>query len=173
MRDMGEVQYEPGHRLGHVMKDGRPAIYNHLKLTLSYHKYTADLYRVVGFRAEPMSVDRGSLEPHGESCSIKEGSGPQYVNTAGPTELYFSYSVHWEESDIRWASRWDVYLNMSDVQIHWFSIINSVVVVFFLSGIITMIIIRSSNFSRRICFQTQFRRIPQYLISLFFRFWLP
>ena len=32
---------------------------------------------------------------------------------------------------------------MSDTQIHWFSIINSVVVVFFLSGIITMIIIRT------------------------------
>lgn len=39
-----------------------------------------------------------------------------------------------QESDIKWASRWDTYLTMSDVQIHWFSIINSVVVVFFLSG---------------------------------------
>lgn len=41
---------------------------------------------------------------------------------------------HRQESDIKWASRWDTYLTMSDVQIHWFSIINSVVVVFFLSG---------------------------------------
>lgn len=41
---------------------------------------------------------------------------------------------HCQESDIKWASRWDTYLTMSDVQIHWFSIINSVVVVFFLSG---------------------------------------
>ena len=32
---------------------------------------------------------------------------------------------------------------MSDVQIHWFSIINSVVVVFFLAGILTMIIVRT------------------------------
>lgn len=32
---------------------------------------------------------------------------------------------------------------MSDVQIHWFSIVNSVVVVFFLSGILSMIIIRT------------------------------
>lgn len=35
---------------------------------------------------------------------------------------------------MKWASRWDTYLTMSDVQIHWFSIVNSVVVVFFLSG---------------------------------------
>lgn len=42
-----------------------------------------------------------------------------------------------------WASRWDTYLRMSDVQIHWFSIINSLVVVFFLSGILTMIMVRT------------------------------
>ena len=36
-----------------------------------------------------------------------------------------------------------VYLDLQDTQIHWFSIVNSVVVVFFLSGIITMIIIRT------------------------------
>ncbi len=32
---------------------------------------------------------------------------------------------------------------MTDVQIHWFSIINSVVVVFFLAGILSMIMIRT------------------------------
>ena len=149
MPDTGETQYEPGHRLG-VVREGRPAIYNHLKLTLSYHKYEGDpkseLYRVVGFRAEPMSVDKSGLElTDGGECKIRDPQQPppQFVSTSGKTDLYFTYSVHWEQSDIRWASRWDVYLNMSDVQIHWFSIINSVVVVFFLSGIITMIIIRT------------------------------
>ncbi len=55
----------------------------------------------------------------------------------------FTYEVEWVRSDIRWASRWDTYLAMSDVQIHWFSIINSVVVIFFLAGILTMIIVRT------------------------------
>ena len=54
-----------------------------------------------------------------------------------------TYEVHWEESEIRWASRWDSYLAMTDVQIHWFSIINSLVVVFFLAGILSMIMIRT------------------------------
>lgn len=53
---------------------------------------------------------------------------------SGPTELMFTYEVEWKASDVRWASRWDTYLAMSDVQIHWFSIINSVVVIFFLAG---------------------------------------
>ena len=39
-----------------------------------------------------------------------------------------------QASDIVWASRWDTYLAMSDVQIHWFAIVNSVVIVLFLSG---------------------------------------
>ena len=38
---------------------------------------------------------------------------------------------------------WDTYLAMSDVQIHWFSIINSVIVVFFLAGIVAMIIVKT------------------------------
>lgn len=58
-------------------------------------------------------------------------------------QLFFTYSVEWKESAVSWASRWDTYLGMSDVQIHWFSIINSLVVVFFLSGILTMIMIRT------------------------------
>lgn len=65
------------------------------------------------------------------------------VNPDANNELYFTYSVEWQESAISWASRWDTYLSMSDVQIHWFSIINSLVVVFFLSGILTMIMIRT------------------------------
>lgn len=40
----------------------------------------------------------------------------------------------WKESQVKWASRWDYLLGMNDVQIHWFSIINSLIVVFFLSG---------------------------------------
>jgi len=38
---------------------------------------------------------------------------------------------------------WDTYLAMTDVQIHWFSIINSVIVVFFLAGILSMIIVKT------------------------------
>lgn len=57
------------------------------------------------------------------------------------TSLLFTYEVEWEGSDVRWASRWDTYLAMSDVQIHWFSIINSVIVVFFLSGMIYTILL--------------------------------
>ena len=150
MPDTKEYQYEPGFRLGY-WKDGKATINNHLKFIMSYHKLEDDptnvIYRVVGFRVETFSVDKasyklGAAEENG-GCAIKDNHSPQFVSKEKPTEVFFSYEVEWQESQIRWASRWDIYLTMADVQIHWFSIINSVVVVFFLSGIITMIIIRT------------------------------
>lgn len=55
----------------------------------------------------------------------------------------WSYSVTWEQSSVPWASRWDTLLSMNDVQIHWFSILNSLVVVACLAGFLSVIIIRT------------------------------
>lgn len=54
------------------------------------------------------------------------------ITTHTHTHLY----THLQASDIRWASRWDTYLLMIDDQIHWFSIINSVMIVLFLTGMV-------------------------------------
>jgi len=149
MPDTNEFQYEPGFRLGFMRGDNsdkKAYINNHLNFILSYHHNKEDdKYRVVGFLVETTSIDKNSLSlgSDGKSCSVKEVNKFQEIVKGQKNEVYFSYSVKWKESDIRWASRWDIYLNMADVQIHWFSIVNSVVVVFFLSGIITMIIIRT------------------------------
>lgn len=59
------------------------------------------------------------------------------------TGIVWSYSVQWEESDVEWASRWDIYLKMDDADIHWFSIINSLVTVLFLSAILGFIMVRT------------------------------
>ena len=62
---------------------------------------------------------------------------------ASDLEVVFTYDVKWEYSDIRWASRWDLYLYMGDDQIHWFSIINSLAIVLLLTGIVAMIMMRT------------------------------
>jgi transmembrane 9 superfamily protein 2/4 len=62
---------------------------------------------------------------------------------AEPTEVIWSYDVVWKESEIEWASRWDVYLSMAgryNDDVHWWSIISSSVVVLFLSGLIALIL---------------------------------
>jgi hypothetical protein len=48
-----------------------------------------------------------------------------------------------KESSIKWDSRWDTYLLMKDDQIHLLSIINSLMIVFFLSGMVAMITMRT------------------------------
>merc|ERR1719386_404102 len=59
------------------------------------------------------------------------------------SEVVFTYDVIWQESPLRWASRWDIYLKMTGGQIHWFAILNSVVIVLFLSGMVAMILLRT------------------------------
>lgn len=137
-----DITYEHGYRLGQVDGDNI-YINNHLKFILSYHMYTKDKYRVVGFEVLTGSVNHKELKFEDDTCNFPDNPRPQLVNPSGETKLYFTYSVVWKESKVSWASRWDIYLGMRDVQIHWFSIINSLVVVFFLSGILTMIMIRT------------------------------
>lgn len=140
--DSMEVQFEHGYRLG---QSDRNTVYinNHLKLILSYHMHTKDKYRVVGFEVETMSVNYNEVKFEGDTCNFPDSPRPQIVSETSNTQLFFTYSVEWKRSDVSWASRWDIYLGMHDVQIHWFSIINSLVVVFFLSGILTMIMVRT------------------------------
>lgn len=103
----------------------------------------SETYRVVRFEVETSSVAHEDMSFKDDACHFPDNARPQYINRVGKTNLFFTYSVEWKQSDVRWASRWDSYLAMSDVQIHWFSIVNSLIVVFFLSGILTMIIIRT------------------------------
>merc|ERR1719158_1034486 len=58
-------------------------------------------------------------------------------------EIAYTYDIVWTESPIRWASRWDNYLQMAGGQIHWFSILNSLMIVLFLSGMVAMILLRT------------------------------
>jgi len=88
---------------------------------------------------EARSIDTSQLKFDGNTCILPNEASPQFVSPKG-TSLLFLYSVEWKQSDVSWASRWDVYLGMSDVEIHWFSIINSLIVVFFLSGKYILII---------------------------------
>ncbi|GAX11113.1 hypothetical protein FisN_9Hh204 [Fistulifera solaris] len=58
--------------------------------------------------------------------------------------VVYSYEIHWEESDLSWADRWDVYLiGSADDDIHFFAIINSLMIVLFLTGAIATIMIRT------------------------------
>ncbi|CDY44834.1 BnaCnng11900D [Brassica napus] len=56
-----------------------------------------------------------------------------------------TYSVNWIPTDITFARRFDVYLDYPffEHQIHWFSIFNSFMMVIFLTGLVSMILMRT------------------------------
>eukprot|EP00708_Paratrimastix_pyriformis_P002287 GAFH01001029.1.p1 GENE.GAFH01001029.1~~GAFH01001029.1.p1 ORF type:complete len:668 (+),score=246.91 GAFH01001029.1:279-2006(+) len=57
--------------------------------------------------------------------------------------IYWSYDVEFVENpSVSWASRWDIYLKAQRVEIHWFSIIYSLLIVLFLTGMVAMIMLR-------------------------------
>ncbi|KAG0455875.1 hypothetical protein HPP92_023663 [Vanilla planifolia] len=147
-----EPTYEHGFRVGLKTKDKKYYINNHLSFKVMYHKdLESEDARIVGFEVIPSSVKHEYAEwndknPKLATCNantkIIPGSlTPQEV--APDAFVVFTYDVTFEPSDIKWASRWDTYLLMSDDQIHWFSIINSVMIVLFLSGMVAMIMMRT------------------------------
>lgn len=48
-----------------------------------------------------------------------------------------------QESPVEWASRWDAYLRMPNGSVHWFSILNSLLVVLVMSVIVAVILMRT------------------------------
>ncbi len=146
-------------------------LHNHVRIYLDFHQVDGqDAFRVVGFRVRPFSVDHkqedgkvaewngAGTAPALSTCAdIEAGSvGPAEVKEGAI--IYYSYDVQWEASEVRWASRWDIYLNMDHTKtdkVHWFSIANSALIVLFLTGMIAMILIR--NLCRDI---TRYNRVP-------------
>jgi len=127
---------------------------NHLRFTILYHKdIETDLARIVGFEVQPTSVHHEYKEwdpvnPQLETCN--ESKHPMDIGSNLPPQMLqvdqgviFTYDVFFKASDIKWASRWDTYLLMTDDQIHWFSIINSLMIVLFLTGMVAMIMMRT------------------------------
>lgn len=135
------------------MKEEKYFIHNHLVFMVKFHKdMQTDSARIVGFEVKPFSIkheyegqwnDKMRLttcDPHAQKI-VSNSDTPQEVDDK--KEIIFTYDVQFLESDVKWASRWDSYLLMADVQIHWFSIVNSLMIVLFLSGMVAMIMLRT------------------------------
>ncbi|GBG81452.1 hypothetical protein CBR_g32443 [Chara braunii] len=69
--------------------------------------------------------------------------GKRLVKSGSPLE--FTYSVKWEPTSVKFVNRFDWYLDVGffEHQIHWFSIFNSFMMVIFLTGLVSMILMRT------------------------------
>lgn len=141
----GQIYYSRGFPLGKHEGTQTPQVYNHYDIVIDYHDVGKDKYRVVGVVVQPGSArDSKTIENDGVECGdVTREENALRLNEVGDTSVTWTYSVFWRPSRVAWAVRWDTYLHVDDPKIHWFSLINSTVIVFFLVGTVSAILTRA------------------------------
>jgi transmembrane 9 superfamily protein 2/4 len=138
------VQFEsPGFPLGTVdERDGTAIMNNHYDIMVDYHEAGKDQFRVVGVIVEPSSRSSSRIVD-GKNVECGDVSVPKKLSETARTRVLYTYSVLWRESEVSFATRWDKYLHVYDPKIHWFSLVNSAVIVCFLVGMVSTILLRT------------------------------
>ncbi|EOO01140.1 putative endosomal integral membrane protein [Phaeoacremonium minimum UCRPA7] len=133
--------YSPGFLLGEENQANQLMFHNHYEIQVEYHEVSGnpDQLRVVGVLVRPASLQYGSSTP---DCKLDKHE-PIVLNEEGDTKVQFTYSVKWEKSTTAWATRWDKYLHVFDPKIHWFSLINSAIIVVFLVLTVMSVLVRA------------------------------
>jgi len=164
----GQMQkhYAGGFPIGFIDSSEKKAyIFNHVKIIIDYH-VREEGYRVVAFGVEPTSVkhrfpagyewDGLTMEGHSKNLETCPGVTSADFITQDTVDtvqivkvgesILFTYDVTWQQSDVAWTSRWDVYLSEDHFvppQVHWYSITNSILVVLFLSLVVLSVLVRN------------------------------
>ena len=123
-----------GFPLGAVDKESKAILHNHFDIVVDYHTAGKGEYRVVGVLVIPASRADATNKSGTADCGDLNADKPLMLNEDGETPVTWTYGVYWRESETAWATRWDSYLHVFDPRIHWFSLINSSVIVVFLCG---------------------------------------
>ena len=142
----GQIFYSRGFPLGRAEGTQTPILYNHYDIVIEYHEIGNNKYRVVGVLVQPGS-DRDAKNVDNEHAFCTDNPGDDKAlrldDVGGNSKVTWTYSVYWRPSDVAWALRWDTYLHVDDPKIHWFSLVNSTVIVFFLVGTVSAILTRA------------------------------
>jgi len=145
--DGDEEYYSQGFPLGFVQEeDGHepvPYLNNHYDIIIDYHEVIsrkASKFRVVGVVVRPLSLSSKVDEEGNADCDNRT---PVTLSENGQTDVVFTYSVFWRPSTTAWATRWDKYLHVFEPRIHWFSLVNSAIIVVFLTGMVAMVLLRA------------------------------
>ena len=79
-------------------------------------------HKKVGFEVEPKSVSNMLTSDDHKTCKISQGHEFQEIKPS-TNQVTFSYSVNWEKSETRWASRWDMYLEVKELLFYDFRVL--------------------------------------------------
>ncbi|KAF9999456.1 hypothetical protein BGZ80_002470 [Entomortierella chlamydospora] len=143
-KDQDKQIYAIGFPLGVNVAKEAPKLNNHYEITIEYHhNKQRDKSRVVGVTVEPLSIENAQLGVERCGTGDLEQIPGMYLSDERTTSVTYSYSVTWKEVDTAWATRWDKYLLVGEPRIHWFSLVNSIIIVLFLTGMVAMILLRA------------------------------
>ena len=128
-------------------------IFNHVNIRVTYHSGENEVWgssfgseggRIISVKLEPRSIKYKS-EPDEKSCLEEHELLAIPGENSGQMDIFYTYSVEFEkDNSIKWSSRWDYILASSaHTNIQWFSILNSLVIVLFLTGMVAMILLRT------------------------------
>ncbi|RWS27237.1 hypothetical protein B4U80_01841 [Leptotrombidium deliense] len=131
-------------------------LFNHVDLHITYHSGGKETWglgfgdrggRIISVKVTPRSI-RHEKKPQ-MSADCVQGSPPMEIpgklDDKGKLKIYYTYAVYFfRDNSIKWSSRWDYILeSMPHTNIQWFSILNSLVIVLFLTGMVAMILLRT------------------------------
>lgn len=133
--------YSPGFLLGSVEND-QPRLNNHVEIWIDYHEISGHRARVVGVLVQPSSRKNAKKTTDGKA-DCGDPASPLVLSETVDTPVTWTYSVYWRPSPTAWATRWDKYLHVFDPRIHWFSLVNSAVIVVFLTGMVGTVLLRA------------------------------
>lgn len=124
-------------------------IFNHVDIQIQYRDMTGEANpleenfggRIIAIKVIPRSIKHESKES--PNCGAQ--APPMGIRPGDKDfSIVYSYSIRFTETDIKWSSRWDYILDsMPHSNIQWFSILNSLVIVLFLTGMVAMIMLRT------------------------------
>ncbi|KAI5704621.1 hypothetical protein M8J75_007314 [Diaphorina citri] len=126
-------------------------VFNHVDIRITYHSgedeewgssFQGNGGRIIAVKITPRSISH--IEEPGKPpvCSSAQGELQPMAVPKGkldkPLQIKYTYSIMFQKNNtVKWSSRWDYILeSTSHTNIHWFSILNSLMIVLFLSGMI-------------------------------------
>ncbi|XP_014676175.1 PREDICTED: transmembrane 9 superfamily member 2-like [Priapulus caudatus] len=131
-------------------------VFNHVDLIIAYHPPTSSEDwgealgignggRIVSIKVIPKSVKHTTAGKCSPDAANSPMAIPPLADMPATLDITYSYTVMFvEDKTTKWSSRWDYILNsMPHTNIQWFSIMNSLVIVLFLSGMVAMIMLRT------------------------------
>ncbi|KAG0094043.1 hypothetical protein BGZ93_007077 [Podila epicladia] len=121
-----------------------PRMHNHYDIRVEYHHNTEmQSLRVVGITVDPSSIANPQIGAAGCGTLLDDQTAAVSLDEKKDGSVTYTYSVHWNRVETAWATRWDRYLLGGEPRIHWFSLVDSIIIVLFLTGMVAMILLRA------------------------------